>query len=690
MLKNIKCYGIIYPSVRWDYMNNNVLTSTAVLSAIWKTRKMDLLDLMLPFFEYSIAKNTNVGEKIDLPVVQKHFENEFGYKNTNVYVIRKILNRNNEKFKKEKGEYILSVNLDSDVQEFESRRTEGKKQREVVIQSLSEWLSKRVSTKYQDNDPLTERALVHFFRERGILASEGNDSLETIPLKNNEEDYYIAQFIIRESKTDSLVYKYISDMVTGFFISTAYSLQALNGNIKTAKFQKTKVYLDTRIVLRCLGLSSDEENKAAKELIQMIRDKGAQIVCFYHNYMEVSSILKAFYHNLEKGGSAKEGFTLEALVKEDATVEEVKSLVSTLKAKMKANGIEVEDSPTKEYSSDGEDNSYAFIKEDELGDQLKEFVGYKDEKPLKNDIDSIASVYYIRNGVPTTRIEESKALFLTPNIKLSKTANSFLFSNKYYTADEVSGIVSDLDLASIMWIKTYSVDSTFPQLKLLENAVAALRPSQSFLNALDTQIDKYKRDGDIDEEYAEAIRMDHYAIEEITRMTYGMESKITKEVVKEAHENMVQRIRKEVEEEVKQTQEHTIEDQANKKVDERMGKINQDITNRIDDLANQKRNRTTGRWNVFFKVLLVLLCAFFAVSVVTMFVTKNWFLAIASIVLILVAVLEFIDYIKSANSRTKRFIENRGERAYYKEKERIKNKYYSDVFSVNSTDNPSD
>ena len=671
-------------------MNNNVLTSTAVLSAIWKTRKMDLLDLMLPFFEYSIAKNTNVGEKIDLPVVQKHFENEFGYKNTNVYVIRKILNRNNEKFKKEKGEYILSVNLDSDVQEFESRRTEGKKQREVVIQSLSEWLSKRVSTKYQDNDPLTERALVHFFRERGILASEGNDSLETIPLKNNEEDYYIAQFIIRESKTDSLVYKYISDMVTGFFISTAYSLQALNGNIKTAKFQKTKLYLDTRIVLRCLGLSSDEENKAAKELIQMIRDKGAQIVCFYHNYMEVSSILKAFYHNLEKGGSAKEGFTLEALVKEDATVEEVKSLVSTLKAKMKANGIEVEDSPTKEYSSDGEDNSYAFIKEDELGDQLKEFVGYKDEKPLKNDIDSIASVYYIRNGVPTTRIEESKALFLTPNIKLSKTANSFLFSNKYYTADEVSGIVSDLDLASIMWIKTYSVDSTFPQLKLLENAVAALRPSQSFLNALDTQIDKYKRDGDIDEEYAEAIRMDHYAIEEITRMTYGMESKITKEVVKEAHENMVQRIRKEVEEEVKQTQEHTIEDQANKKVDERMGKINQDITNRIDDLANQKRNRTTGRWNVFFKVLLVLLCAFFAVSVVTMFVTKNWFLAIASIVLILVAVLEFIDYIKSANSRTKRFIENRGERAYYKEKERIKNKYYSDVFSVNSTDNPSD
>ena len=689
-MKNIKCYDIIYPSARWDYMNNNVLTSTAVLSAIWKTRNMDLLDLLLPFFEYSIAKNTNVGDKIDLQIVQKHFESEFGYKNTSVYVIQKILNRNSAKFKKDKGDYILSVNLDSDVQEFESRRIEGKKQREVVIQSLSEWLSKRVSTKYQDNAPLTERALVHFFRERGILASEGNDSLETIPLKNNEEDYYIAQFIIRESKTDSLVYKYISDMVTGFFISTAYSLQALNGNIKTAKFQKTRVYLDTRIVLRCLGLSSDEENKAAKELIQMIRDKGAQIVCFYHNYMEVSSILKAFYHNLEKGGSAKEGFTLEALVKEDATVDDVKSLVSTLKAKMKANGIEVEDSPTKEYCSDGEDNSYAFIKEDELGDQLKEFVGYKDEKPLKNDIDSIASVYYIRNGVPTTRIEESKALFLTPNIKLSKTANSFLFSNKYYTADEVSGIVSDLDLASIMWIKTYSVDSTFPQLKLLENAVAALRPSQSFLNALDTQLDKYKRDGDIDEEYAEAIRMDHYAIEEITRMTCGMESKITKEVVKEAHENMVQRIRKEVEEEVKQTQENTIEDQANKKVDERMGKINQDITNRIDDLANQKRNSTTGRWNAFIKGLLVILCVFFAVSVITMFVTKNWYLAIASVVLILVAVLEFIDYIRSANSKTKRFIENRGERAYYKEKERIKNKYYSDVFSVNSTDNPSD
>ena len=56
LLKNIKYYDIIYPLVRWDLMNNNVLTSTAVLSAIWKTRNMDLLDLMLPFFEYSIAK----------------------------------------------------------------------------------------------------------------------------------------------------------------------------------------------------------------------------------------------------------------------------------------------------------------------------------------------------------------------------------------------------------------------------------------------------------------------------------------------------------------------------------------------------------------------------------------------------------------------------------------------------------
>ena len=689
-MKNIKCYGIIYPLVRWDYMNNNVLTSTAVLSAIWKTRKNDLLDLMLPFFEYSIAKNTNVGEKIDLQVVKKHFESEFGYKNTSVYVIQKILNRNNEKFKKEQGNYYLSVDLDSDVQEFENRRIEGKNHREVVIQSLSEWLSKRISTKYQNRVSLTEHALIHFFRERGILASEGNDSLETIPLKNNEEDYYIAQFIIRESKTDSLVYKYISDMVTGFFISTAYSLQALNGNIKTAKFRNTKVYLDTRIVLRCLGLSSDEENKAAKELIQMIRDKGAQIVCFYHNYLEVSSILKAFYHNLEKGGSAKEGFTLEALVNEKATVDDVKSLVSTLKAKMKANGIEVEDSPTKEYSSDGADNSNAFIKEDELGNQLKEFVGYKDEKPLKNDIDSIASVYYIRNGVPTTRIEESKALFLTPNIKLSKTANSFLFSNKYYINQEVSGVLSDLDLASIMWIKTYSVDSKFPQLKLLENAVAALRPSQSFLNTLDTQIDKYQHDGDIDEEYAEAIRMNHYAIEEITRMTCGMESRITKEVVKEAHENMIQRIREEVEEEVKQNQEYTIEDQANKKVDERMEIINQDITNKIDNYANQKRNRVTRRWNAIIKVLLGLFSVLFAVSVISMFVTKNWYLAIASVVLMIAAILEFKDYLISTNSKTKKFIEGRGEKVYYKEKERIKSKYYSNVFSVNSSDNHSD
>ena len=676
--------------MRWDYMNNNVLTSTAVLSAIWKTRKMDLLDLIFPFVEYSIAKNTNVGEKIDFEVVLAHFENEFGYKNTSVYVIKKMLNRNNSSFKRENGNYYLSANLDADVQEFETRRIEGKRQREEVINALSDWLSCRISKKYQNSTSLTENALLHFFRERGILAAAGNDILETIQIKNNEEDYYIAQFIIRESKNDSLIYKYISDMVDGFLISTAYTLQALNGNIKTAKFQNTKVYLDTRIVLRCLGLSSYEENKAAQELVQMMRDNGAQIVCFYHNYLEVSSILSAFCYNLKRGGSAREGFTLETLVENDATVEDVQSLISTLKSKMKANGIEVEDPPTKEYSSEGVDNSSSFIDEDELGKQLKEYVGYTNDKPLKNDIDSIVSIYYYRNGRVTERIEESKALFLTPNIKLSKTANSFLFSNNYYSGREVSGIVSDLDLASIMWIKTYAVNSKFPQLKLLENAVAALKPSQSFLNALYSQIDKYQSDGDIDEEYAEAIRMDHFAIEEITKMTCGMESNISKEIIKEARDSLTQKLRKEVEEEVRKNQVETIEDKVNKRYDERTGQIDQEITTKIDGFANEKKEQTVNRWNVFFRCLLVVLGVLFAASIITTIATQKWYLFIASIVLAVVAILEFIDYISSANSRIKRFIEKKGDNAYYNEKERVKKTYYSNIFSSNYSNNQKD
>lgn len=49
VLKYVKKNDIITSIIRWDYMNNNVLISTAMLNAYWEKEKKDTLDLLIPF-----------------------------------------------------------------------------------------------------------------------------------------------------------------------------------------------------------------------------------------------------------------------------------------------------------------------------------------------------------------------------------------------------------------------------------------------------------------------------------------------------------------------------------------------------------------------------------------------------------------------------------------------------------------
>ena len=80
-MKKGGCCDIIYHTVRWDYMNNNLLTTTAMLNAFWEEENKDILDLLVPFVKYSIAQTTRVGDPIDLLKLTRHFKSFFWLRN---------------------------------------------------------------------------------------------------------------------------------------------------------------------------------------------------------------------------------------------------------------------------------------------------------------------------------------------------------------------------------------------------------------------------------------------------------------------------------------------------------------------------------------------------------------------------------------------------------------------------------
>ena len=93
MLKKVKMCDIIYLTVRWDCMNNNLLISTAMLNAYWEKERKDTFDLLMPFLKYSIAKTTAKGDKINVEKVTEFFKEEFGYDTIPMNVIPLMLKR---------------------------------------------------------------------------------------------------------------------------------------------------------------------------------------------------------------------------------------------------------------------------------------------------------------------------------------------------------------------------------------------------------------------------------------------------------------------------------------------------------------------------------------------------------------------------------------------------------------------
>lgn len=133
-------------------------------------------------------------------------------------------------------------------------------------------------------------ALAGFLEKYGVSFIRDNDSLAMVGKSKDSLQYYIARFIINEKDNNTIVFDYIIDMVSGLFLSTAIYLQPTNSALQS-KMKNLACYVDTRILFNALGFNTDEEKRAAKQLLDMAKEQGASIRCFRITVEEVRRIL---------------------------------------------------------------------------------------------------------------------------------------------------------------------------------------------------------------------------------------------------------------------------------------------------------------------------------------------------------------------------------------------------------------
>ena len=77
------------------------------------------------------------------------------------------------------------------------------------------------------------------------------------------------------------------------------------------------------------------------------------------------------------------------------------------------------------------------IDEETFGQLLDEKIGYRSENTRNIDIRSLSAIHHIRKGKSDTRIEHSKAVFVTDNQALARVSKKFFEDQEKYKNDYI-------------------------------------------------------------------------------------------------------------------------------------------------------------------------------------------------------------------------------------------------------------
>lgn len=570
--------------------NSNTLIGTAMLTAIWDQTHKDNLELLKPFIIYLIGKSTNIQDEINISQIIKEMDEEFGFPNIPKAVIIKIFNRMKKILLRKNKKFYLIKDLSKEVKEFVENKNQIRYESDKVINNLMEYLKKCHNNFEKITMDETKKLLNVFLEKNGFITIENIENLKNVgEYKTDQANYYIAKFILNENEKNTRIFEGIYKIVCGFMLANTIYIQVENDN--KASLKNLDCYLDTPLILSILELKTEEQNNSAKLLVDLLEKKQAKIKCFEHNYKEVYSIIYAYKENI---GKFKEK-TLEGLDVKKYTYTDVERLLDNLKNILKKKHIEIEEKPS--Y-----DDYNIVIDEQGLEEFLKE--KYKDkiekkEKVLGPDIDSISAISRLRKGKNVTKLEESKAIFVTTNYDLIKYSNLFLNKSEF---GEISYSISDIELTTILWLKTFKTNPDLPKFKLIENARLSLEPNSQIMERFKDVIEKMKEEELInDTDVLENLKTNIYYKTELMEKIQGDGDNLTDDIVRGIIDKKTENLQIELD----VAKEKIIQLEKEKEVNENKRKISRKM---IEEECKNKAHKIS-KW--LGKILRILIYAIF-------------------------------------------------------------------------------
>ncbi len=497
--------------------NSWTLTSLAMLKVRIDVQHGDYLDYLEPFV-LEVLRKTRPPVIKDEDIATSLLE-EFGLRIPH-RGIQLVLGRIRKRgiIDKRDSLYVLVKEI-SDTG-IDQRRAQAKQRIDVLVHQLAEYAAKEHDRKWSEE--YAAEVL------KGYLSTFGVDCLKTyihrtalpeLAKKTPQEIRVVHAFVRHSHRTSVESFESLIVVIKGHMLANALLCPDLESLQK--KFDYVTFFLDTGFLLGVLGLQADPENKAAQDLVSLLRELRGKLAVFDNTVAELTNLLKAAEEQLKNPNT-----TLRLAVElrdQGRTVSDIVLVRSQLEQLLEQKGIAPRPFPetTKEFQID----------QLQLDSLLKDAMDYRRDEARTHDVDCIRSIFTLRRSLRPKRLEDALAVFVTTNQSVSRVA--FEFGKHFEHSREVSAVITDFSLANVAWLKAPLRAPDLPEHEILAACYAALEPSDLLWTKYLAEVDKLKKASAISENDHAFLRLDTIAREELMDLTLGEDEALTSESVLE-------------------------------------------------------------------------------------------------------------------------------------------------------------
>lgn len=461
------------------------------------------------------------------------------------------------------------------------------RQYDVLINSLEEFGKKfNVPTWSRER---VEQALLMYIRSRSasLLAATVNDS--PLPLyegniASKREEIVISRFIEDISQHNPQAFEFLESVVKGSMLVDVLFFPDI-GSVGQ-HLGKLEIYFDTPFLLSVLGMASDCERDASRELLDLLHDLHASLRCFEHTLDEIHGVLDGIERTLRNNihTSSHQRDVHEYNFKAGMKSSDVAELIATLDSRLAAQNIEVVPKPLHDERLG--------VNEEKLATILQAEVHYRREETMHHDLDALTSIHRLRGGRLLDHLESCRAIFVTTNTTLARASSRFYREEFGAQAAKVPHCIPDYTMTTLAWLKKPLKAPDLPLKKLLAECYAALNPPDALWRQYLEEIERLRGRGNITHDDTILLRFSTEAQTLLMDKTLGDPDFLTEQTIGE----ILEEAKVKVSEPTKVALETALQqkDEAERAVMEANRRVNDvqlDAQRKIHDIEQNQRQR---------------------------------------------------------------------------------------------------